>query len=137
MSILNEASKLGVELLARANIRAQLALSAARAVVDGKATPKDADDIYVAYLDAVVDRSTLQPYTSRKVQVSKLRQIMKLAAARPNSAVELLERVVRLHAEFDGRPMQLFEAMVEISRVQLQQSKQLTNSELVKLMARR
>src|SRR6266849_8318254 len=54
-----------------------------RAVALGRASAEDADKVYVAYLDSVMVRSTAQSPSSRKAQVSKLRQIMLLAEEQP------------------------------------------------------
>jgi hypothetical protein len=45
-----------------------------RAVALGRVSAKNAEEVYVAYLDSVMVRSKAQSPGSRKAQVSKLRQ---------------------------------------------------------------
>jgi hypothetical protein len=51
--MLHDARQLGREVINRSSARAGLALSAARAVVAGDKAPEDAEQIYLAYYDAV------------------------------------------------------------------------------------
>jgi hypothetical protein len=133
-TILNEARELGAALVdPRETARVQLALRVAHAVVAGEVGPDDAEEIYVSYYDAAMNRTKGQPPTSHKVQVSKLRQVMKLADERPDG-LALLERVLKLHGDFQGQPKPLFEAMVAVARAQRRQVRALTNSELIEIL---
>jgi len=67
-----------------------------RAVALGRVSAKNAEEVYVAYLDSVMVRSMAQPPGSRKAQVSKLRQIMLFAEEQPAQATKLLEQVEKL-----------------------------------------
>ncbi len=109
-----------------------LALSAVHAVALGRASAKDAEEIYVAYLDSVIVRSTAQWPSSRKAQVSKLRQIMLLAEEQPVQAYKLLVRVEKIHRDLtrETRVKSLFAAMVDVARKQRGTRRQLNANEL-------
>jgi hypothetical protein len=68
---------------------AAILLGAAEEVASGRASAEDADQVYVVYLDSVMARAKAQWVSSRKVQVSKLRQIMLLAEEQPAQAHKL------------------------------------------------
>src|SRR5215470_2465535 len=133
MPIMDDAKRFGRLVVVPNRPLALLAEAAARAVIAGKADPGQAKQVYLAYFDAVVVRSKTQRADSRKVQVSKLRQIMLLAAEQPDAVLKLLARVSKLHAEtIRYRKVQgLFASMVDAAREQLKSRKQLTNSQLV------
>jgi len=82
-SLLQIAKKYGAQVVQPNATLPGLALDAAHAVALGRASAEDADKVYVAYLDSVMVRSTAQSPSSRKAQVSKLRQIMLLAEEQP------------------------------------------------------
>jgi hypothetical protein len=109
-----------------------LALSAVHAVALDRASAKDAEEIYVAYLDSVIVRSTAQWPSSRKAQVSKLRQIMLLAEEQPVQAYKLLVRVEKIHRDLtrETRVKSLFAAMVDVARKQRGTRRQLNANEL-------
>jgi hypothetical protein len=109
-----------------------LALSAVHAVALGRASAKDAEEVYVAYLDSVIVRSTAQSPRSRKAQVSKLRQIMLLAEEQPAQAYKLLVRVEKIHRDLtrETRVKSLFAAMVDVARKQRGTRRQLNANEL-------
>ena len=98
-SLLQVAKKYGAQVVTPNAALPRLALEAAHAVASGRASPHDADKVYVAYFDSVTVRSRAQSPGSRKVQVSKLRQIMLLAEERPTQAPKLLLRVEKMHRE--------------------------------------
>jgi hypothetical protein len=98
-SLLQVAKKYGVQVVTPNAALPWLALEAAQAVASGHASAKDADKVYVAYFDSVMVRSRAQSPSSRKVQVSKLRQIMLLAEERPTQAPKLLLRVEKMHRQ--------------------------------------
>jgi hypothetical protein len=109
-----------------------LALAAAQEVASGRASAEDADRVYVAYLDSVMIRSKAQSPTSRRVQVSKLRQIMLLAEEQPAHAPKLLARVEKMHRELmrEMPVKSLFAAMVDVARKQRAMRKPLNADEL-------
>ncbi len=98
-SLLQVAKKYRAQVVTPNAALPRLALEAAHAVASGRASPHDADKVYVAYFDSVTVRSRAQSPGSRKVQVSKLRQIMLLAEERPTQAPKLLLRVEKMHRE--------------------------------------
>lgn len=116
----------------------ELALEVVGAVIAGDADPDDAESVYLAYFDSVVKRSPAQSRVSHKVQVSKLRQLMKLAEAWPDDAIALLketrEQCERLVA--DGiRPLPLYYAMIEVARAQLQSTQPLSKRVVREIVA--
>jgi hypothetical protein len=124
MNILAKAGALGREALDANSALSRLAMDAARAVVSGEVDPSDAQRIYLAYYDARVIRSKAQPASSRKAQVSKLRQVMKLAEGRKDG-LKLLERVVALHTGNASRPAAvwaLYRCLVDVARETTQAS---------------
>jgi len=119
-SLLQVAKKYGAEVVTPTAVLPRLALEAAHAVASGRASANDDDKVYVAYLDSVMVRARTQSPGSRKVQVSKLRQIMLLAKERPTQAPRLLQRVDKVHRELsqEMRVKPLFAAMVDVARAQ-------------------
>jgi hypothetical protein len=109
-----------------------LALTAAQEVASGRASAEDADKVYLAYLDSVMVRSKAQSPGSRRVQVSKLRQIMLLAEEQPAQAYKLLQRVEKMHRDLmrEVPVKSLFAAMVEVARKQRTTRKLLNADEL-------
>jgi hypothetical protein len=130
MPILDEARLLGRQQQAGGGVLVELAMRAARAAVAGEVDADDATTIYLAYIG-----NQTQPAGSRKAQVSKLRQIIKLAAARKD-ALTLLTRVTQQHQRFAGAPKQLYEAMVDAARSQLKQAAPLSDEALVEIIRR-
>jgi len=131
-SLLQVAKKYGAQVVTPNAALPRLAIEAAHAVASGHASAKDANKVYIAYFDSVMVRSRAQSPSSRKVQVSKLRQIMLLAEERPTQAPKLLQRVEKMHRELsqDMRVKPLFAAMVYVAREQRNTRQQLTASEL-------
>jgi hypothetical protein len=131
-SLLQVAKKYGAQVVTPNATLPRLALEAVHAVASGRATPGDADKVYVAYFDSVMVRSRAQSPSSRKVQVSKLRQIMLLAGERPTQAHKLLLRVEKMHRQLarEMRVKPLFAAMVDVARKQRNTRRQLNVSEL-------
>lgn len=132
MNIMQEARVYGKQVVNSRALLPELALKAAQAVVSGDVEATDAKAIYIAYLDAEIKRSPQQHPVSQKVQISKLRQIMKLAEERPKQVMRLLCWVTELHRE--GNTMPLFPAMVEMSRVQLTRENVMTKAEIAKVI---
>ncbi len=131
-SLLQVAKKYGAQVVTPNAALPRLAIEAAHAVASGRASANDADKVYVAYFDSVMVRSRAQSPSSRKVQVSKLRQIMLLAEERPTQAPKLLLRVEKMHRQLarEMRVKPLFAAMVDVARAQRNTRQQLTASEL-------
>jgi len=115
-TIMQKARVYGQQAIAPAKLLPGLAVDAAKAVVAGEAEPADASAIYLAYYDAKIKRSAAQAPVSQRVQVSKLRQIMKLAETFDHDAVKLLARVTELHSEHNGKRKQLYVCMVDAAR---------------------
>ena len=139
-SVMTEAKSYGKRAVATTSWLPAFALVVARAVIVGEVdSDDDAESVYLAYYDATIKRSGAQTLGSHKAQVSKLRQIMKLADERPRHAVKLLSRVTELHGEMLGREpvVALYAAMVTAARRQLESSTLLTDSEMRKLIARK
>jgi hypothetical protein len=109
-----------------------LALAAAQEVALGRASAEDAEKVYVAYLDSVMVRSKAQSPGSRKVRVSKLRQIMLLAEEQSAQAHKLLQRVEEMHRQLmrEVPVKSLFASMVDVARKQRTTRKQLNAEEL-------
>jgi hypothetical protein len=137
-SLLQDAKMYGAKVVRPNTALPGLALRAANAVASGHASAKNADAVYLAYLDSVVPRSATQSPSSRRAQVSKLRQIMLLAEERPAQACKLLAQVEKMHRELSGktRVKSLFAAMVDVARVQRNTRRQLNTSELRALLAK-
>jgi hypothetical protein len=138
-TLLDLAKRYGELAVQPSNALAMLALDAARAVTKGKATPDDADRLYVLYYDAVRARSKTQSRDSRKSQVSKLRQVMRLADEWGEYGVTLLEHVIRMHGDAmrAGAPAKpLFAAMVDAARAQRVARQRLTDNELSEIIVR-
>ncbi len=131
-SLLQVAKKYGAQVVTPNAALPRLAIEAAHAVASGRASANDADKVDVAYFDSVMVRSRAQSPSSRKVQVSKLRQIMLLAEERPTQAPKLLLRVEKMHRQLarEMRVKPLFAAMVDVARAQRNTRQQLTASEL-------
>jgi hypothetical protein len=131
-SLLQVAKKYGAQAVRSNAALPALAISAANAVALGRASADDAGEVYLAYLDSVMTRSTAQSLSSRKAQVSKLRQIMLLAEEQPAHAPKLLVRVERMHRELTREtPVKsLYAAMVGVARAQRNARKQLSADEL-------
>jgi len=136
-SLVQIAKKYGAQVVQPNATLPALALHAAHAVALGRASAEDADKVYVAYLDSVMVRSTVQSPGSHKAQVSKLRQIMLLAEERPAQAHKLLLRVEEMHRELsrETRVKSLFAAMVDVARAQRGTCRRLNASELRALIA--
>src|SRR5260221_536974 len=135
-SLLQIAKKYGAKVVRPNAALPGLALSAAHAVASGRASAEDADKVYVAYLDSVMVRSAAQSPTSRKAQVSKLRQIMLLAEEQPAHTHKLLLRVEEMHRELsrETRVKSLFAAMVDVARAQRSTRRRLNANELCALI---
>jgi hypothetical protein len=136
-TLLQSAKEYGARVVRPNAVLPQFALRVAQAVASGQASSKDADKVYLAYLDSVTMRSKAQSPGSHKVQVSKLRQIMLLAEQRPAHAEKLLAQVEKMHGELmrEVPAKSLFAAMVDVARVQRRTRRQLNVSELRKLIA--
>jgi hypothetical protein len=137
-TLLQSAKEYGARVVRPNAVLPEFALRVAQAVALGHATSKDADKDYLAYLDSVTQRSSVQSSGSRKAQVSKLRQIMLLAEERPAHAGKLLSQVEKMHLELsqEMRVKSLFAAMVDVARVQRSTQRQLNVNELRGLIAK-
>lgn len=128
MNIMTEARVYGKQAIHPRAILAELAMKAVQAVLNGDVEAADARSIYLAYFDAEIKRSPNQSVSSQKVQISKLRQVMKLAEDRPKQAMRLLSWVTELHAESNTLP--LFPAMVAMARAQNESEHVLTKAQV-------
>ncbi len=137
-SLMQTAKMYGAQAIQPSATLPGLALAAAEEVASGHASAEDADRVYVAYLDSVMVRSKAQSPSSRKAQVSKLRQIMLLAEEQPAHAPKLLARVEKMHRELMREiPVKpLYAAMVRVAREQRKTRKQLSADELRGLIAK-
>ncbi len=131
-SLMQTAKMYGIQAVQPSDTLPGLALAAAQEVASGRASAEDADRVYVTYLDSVMVRSKAQSPGSRRVQVSKLRQIMLLAEEQPTQAHKLLIRVEKMHRELTREiPVKpLYAAMVDVARAQRNTRKQLNADEL-------
>lgn len=123
------------------NVLPELALDVARAAAAGELDVDDAALIYETYLKQArhVTKVNLGEPANR-VQVSKLRQIIKLAAEHRRKAVDLIVRVQKVHASLerkDWRVPSLYSCLVSVARVQLSRPKLLTDGEIIKLCKKR
>jgi hypothetical protein len=131
-SLLQIAKKYGAQVVRPNATLPGLALDAAHEVALGRASAEDADKVYAAYFDSVMKRSAAQPPSSRKAQVSKLRQIMLLAEEQPAQAHKLLVRVEKMHHELmrETPVKSLFAAMVDVARAQRNTRRRLNRNKL-------
>jgi hypothetical protein len=115
----------------------QFAMRVARAAYDGEIDETDAADVYEAYVKEAwgVDKIDLTE-TGPKVQVSKLRQIIKLCASKIGDPVRLLEDVLEIHAEAAGthKTKTAYASMVEVARAQLANPRPLNQRQILNLI---
>ncbi len=111
-----------------------LAMAVARAAAEGKIAPDGATTIYAAYREAA--GAGLENPLSFKAQVSKLRQIVRLASEY-RTGLALLEETRAIHDELNKtEPSALkpaYAAMVDVARSRLGMRRALTRTEIAKL----
>src|SRR6266567_2437072 len=110
-----------------------LAMAVARAAAGGEIAPDDAETIYATYRKAA--GAGLENPLSFKAQVSKLRQIVRLASEY-RTGLALLEETRAIHDELNKtEPSALkpaYAAMVDVARSRLGMRRALTRTEIAK-----
>ena len=133
-SVMDLAKHYGARQAASKAILPDLAMAVARAAVEGKIAPDGATTIYAAYREAA--GAGLENPLSFKAQVSKLRQIVRLASEY-RTGLALLEETRAIHDELNKtEPSALkpaYAAMVDVARSRLGMRRALTRTEIAKL----
>jgi hypothetical protein len=138
--LLEEARDLGRAIAVGRSALPELALRAARAAATGEINEEDAATVYAAYLRQAqhITKPDMGLATLR-AQVSKLRQIIKLGVERRREALKLFERVRELHVKcsHDDHVQALYPCYVGAARLQLLQTKPLTDHQIMAVCTQR
>jgi hypothetical protein len=128
------AKRCGAQQAASKAILPDLAMEVARAAAEGEINADDAKDIYATYRKAA--GTGVENPLSFKAQVSKLRQIVRLASEY-RTGLALLDETLAIHGELNKtEPNALkpaYAAMVDVARSRLGMRRALTRTQIAKL----
>ena len=139
--LLSKARESGRLYAAAQSIMVDLALEVVDHAIKHEIEDEDAAEIYEAYLRG--KNGTGDPNlqsTTNQVQISKLRQIIKLGNECP-AAKQLLERVIKLYnqrlSRAESRPkvyLSLYSVMIDAARFRLTKGRNPTDAQIMKMM---
>jgi hypothetical protein len=133
-TILSQAKDFGIQQSQGRSVMAHLAVAVAKAAEAGEIDEDSATDIYSMYIRMAHRVSKLDTSeTTVRVQISKLRQIIKMGM---EFGAGPLLKVMRLHPELskEGKVKWLYASMVDVARAQLARPSPLTDKQIAVLI---